>query len=54
MSLMSMKNNKSPENNYLIKEPFVTFWGDMKNIFYFYVIQQKLKKVISTLRRHTA
>ena len=32
-SLMSMQNNKSPGNDGLTKEVFVTFWEDMKDIF---------------------
>ena len=30
---MSMQNNKSPGNDRLTKEFFVTFWGDIKDAF---------------------
>ena len=35
MSLMNMQNNKSPGNNGLTKELFVTFWEDIKGCFFF-------------------
>ena len=34
MSLMSMQNNKSPGNDGLTKEFFVTFWEDIKGVFF--------------------
>ena len=33
MSLMSMQNNKSPGNDGLTQEFFVTFWEDIKDVF---------------------
>ena len=33
ISLMSMHNKKSPENDGLTKEVFVTFWEDVKDVF---------------------
>ena len=35
MSLMSMQNNKSPGNDGLTQEFFVTFWEDIKDVFKF-------------------
>ena len=34
ISLMSMQNNKSPGNDGLSKEFFVTFWEDIKDVFF--------------------
>ena len=34
MSLMNMQNNKSPGNNGLTKELFVTFWEDIKDVLF--------------------
>ena len=33
MSLMRMQNNKSPGNDGLTTEVFVTFWEDIKDVF---------------------
>ena len=35
MSLMNMQNDKSPGNNGLTKELFVTFWEDIKGSCFF-------------------
>ena len=48
MSLMSMQNNKSPGNDGLIKEFFVTFWGDIKDTFLNSCCTAKLKKELIT------
>ena len=44
---MSMQNNKSPGNDGLTKEFFVTFWEDMKDIFLNSCCKTKLKKELS-------
>ena len=42
---MSMQNNKLPGNDELTKEFFVTFWEDIKDVFfYIHVVQQNLKR----------
>ena len=41
---MSMENNKSPENDELTKEFFVTFWKDVKDVFLNSCCTAKLKK----------
>ena len=43
ISLMSMQNNKSPGNDGLTKELFVTFWEDIKDFLKTRVVQQNLK-----------
>ena len=48
---MSMQNNKSPGNHGLIKDFFVTFWEDMKNVFLNSCHTAKLKKELSTSKR---
>ena len=44
ISLMSMQNNKSPGNDGLTKEVFVTFWKDIKDVFLNSCRAAKLKK----------
>ena len=39
-----MQNNKSPENDGLTKEFFVTFWEDIKDVFLIHVAQQNLER----------
>ena len=48
---MSMQNNKSPGNNGLTKEFFVTFWEDIKDAFLNSCCTAKLKKELSTSQR---
>ena len=38
-----MQNNKSPGNDGLTKELFVTFWEDIKDFLKTRVVQQNLK-----------
>ena len=51
ISLRSMQNNKSPGNDGLIKEFFVTFWEDIKDSFLNSCLTAKLKKELSTYQR---
>ena len=51
ISLMSMQNNKSPGNDGLTKEFFVTFWEDIKDAFLNSCRAGNLKKELSTLQR---
>ena len=51
ISLMSIQNNKSPGNDGLKKEFFVTFWEDIKDVFLNSFRIAKLKKELSTLQR---
>ena len=51
ISLMSMQNNKSPGNDGLTKEFFVTFWEDIKDVFLNSCRTAKLKKELSTSQR---
>ena len=46
-----MQNNKSPGNDGLIKEFFVTFWEDIKDSFLNSCLTAKLKKELSTYQR---
>ena len=46
-----MQNNKSPGNNGLTKEFFVTFWEDIKDAFLNSCRTAKLKKELSTSQR---
>ena len=46
-----MQNNKSPGNNGLTKEFFVTFWEDIKDAFLNSCCTAKRKKELSTLQR---
>ena len=48
---MSMQNNKSPGNDGLTKEVFVTFWKDIKDVFLNSCRAAKLKKELSTSQR---
>ena len=48
---MSIQNNKSPGNDGLKKEFFVTFWEDIKDVFLNSFRIAKLKKELSTLQR---
>ena len=48
---MSMQNNKSPGNDGLTKELFVTFWEDIKDAFLNSCRTAKRKKELSTLQR---
>ena len=48
-----MQNNKSPGNDGLAKEFFVTFWEDIKDDFLNSCRTAKLKKELSTLQRQT-
>ena len=48
-----MQNNKSPGNDGLAKEFFVTFWEDIKDDFLNSCCTAKLKKELSTLQRQT-
>ena len=50
MSLMSVQDDKSPRNDGLTKEFFVTFWGDIKDIFINSFRTANLKKELSTLQ----
>ena len=47
-----MQSNKSPGNNGLTKEFFVTFWEDIKDAFSNSCRTAKLKKELSTQQRH--
>ena len=47
ISLTSMQNNKSPGNDGLTKEFFVTFWEDIKDVFLNSCRTAKLKKGIN-------
>ena len=51
ISLMSMQNNKSPGNDAITKEFFVTFWEDIKDIFLNSCRTAKLKKELRTSQR---
>ena len=51
ISLMSMQNNKSPGNDGLTKEFFVTFWEDIKDAFLNSCRTAKLKKELSNSQR---
>ena len=51
ISLMSMQNNKSPGNDGLTKEFFVTFWEDVKGVFFNSCRRAKHKKEVSTSQR---
>ena len=51
ISLMSTKNNKSPGNDGLTKEIFVTFWEDTKDAFLNSCRTTKLKKELSTSQK---
>ena len=51
ISLMSIQNNKSPGNDGLKKEFFVTFWEDIKDVFLNSFRIAILKKELSTLQR---
>ena len=46
-----MQNNKSPGNDGLTKEVFVTFWKDIKDVFLNSCRAAKLKKEWSTSQR---
>ena len=41
ISLMSMQNNKPPGNDGLKKEFFVTFWEDIKDVFFKFISYSK-------------
>ena len=47
-----MQNNKSPGNNVLTKEFFVTFREDIKDVLINSCRTGKLKKELSTSQRH--
>ena len=51
ISLMSMQNDKSPGNDGLTKEFFVTFWEDIKDVFLNLCRTAKRKKELSTSQR---
>ena len=51
MSLMSMQNNKSPGNNGLTKEFFVTFWYDIEDALINSRCIAKLEKELSPTQR---
>ena len=46
ISLMSMQNNKPPGNDGLKKEFFVTFWEDIKDVFFKFISYSKTEKRI--------
>ena len=48
---MSMQDNKSPGNDGLRKEFFVTFWEDVKDVLLNSCKTAKLKKKLSTSQR---
>ena len=48
---MSMQDNKSPGNDGLRKEFFVTFWEDVKDVLLNSCQTAKLKKKLSTSQR---
>ena len=48
---MSMQNDKSPGNNGLTKEFFVTFWEGIKDVFLNSCRTAKLKKKLSTSQK---
>ena len=50
-SKYGMQNNKSPGNDGLTKEFFVTFWEDIKDVFLNSCRTAKLKKELSTSQR---
>ena len=49
--LISMQNNKSPGNEVLTKEFFVTFWEVIKDVFLNSCGTAKLKKELTTSQR---
>ena len=49
--LISMQNNKSPGNDVLTKEFFVTFWKVIKDVFLNSCGTAKLKKELTTSQR---
>ena len=51
MSLMSMQNNKSPGNNGLTKEFFVTFWDDIEDALINSRCIAKFEKELSPTQR---
>ena len=49
--MKSMKNDKSPGNNGLTKEFYVTFWDDIKATFVSSLKQAKERKELSISQR---
>ena len=51
--MKSMKNDKSPGNDSLTKEFYVTFWDDIKATFISSLKQAKERKRLSISQRQT-
>ena len=50
--MKSMENNKSPGNNGLTKEFYVTFWDDIKTTFISSTKQAKERKKLSIFHKY--
>ena len=51
-SMKSMKNDKSPRNDGLTNEFYVTFWDDIKATFVSFLKQAKERKELSIPQKH--